>query len=199
MARKDKRIKRTILIICEGKTEKLYFKRFRHRRAPCLLKVESASTSDLLSTLKKDVPTLISRYDLKLNQGDEVYCVFDVDHMLDKDLEQVSNLARSKQVQITLSNPSFEFWFLLHFIYTVAPLTNASLIDMLKKYLVDYSKVEPYYDELYGFQNTALDNAKRASAYHDSLGRQPLDRDRNPETQVYRLVEHLNKCSTNPQ
>ena len=52
-------------------------------------------------------------YDLKLNQGDGLWCAFDVDNNTNEDIKNAYNQAVKNKIMIALSNPSFEHILML--------------------------------------------------------------------------------------
>lgn len=57
-----------------------------------------------------------------------------------KQIQEAAKLANTNKIELIISNPSFEIWFLLHFIYTTKYYDNKSLIDDLKAYVPNYKK-----------------------------------------------------------
>lgn len=136
--RKKKKIRKRVIIICEGYDEKIYFNSLRN----------DAYYKSLLSgmSVKPDKPknqslAHILRYaDYYIeNEGylkhpqkkyhsaqkfidpvDDIWLVFDHDN---RDTVHGENFAeffkkcRNRGLNIAFSNPSFEFWILLHFMY----------------------------------------------------------------------------------
>ena len=70
---------------------------------------------------------------------------------------------KSKQpndIHIIISNPTFEIWFLNHFIKTNKEMTNSQLLVEISKYLIDYSKNVDYFENLEGKIEKAISNSK---------------------------------------
>ena len=77
--------------------------------------------------------------------------------------------AKKKNVSVLFSNPSFEVWFLDHYIYTEKSYLNQDeLIADLKRYLPEYEKNKDVFSIL-GSYEKALRNARRQSGGESCL------------------------------
>ena len=93
------------------------------------------------------------------------------------------------------SNPSFELWFLLHFVNQQTEVEDCqALIRLLKQpgRLPDYEKNKDYFDGLKPLQATAIQRAKARANQIQNHGIEPISRQSNPLTTVWELVEYLN-------
>jgi hypothetical protein len=128
---------------------------------------------------------------------DRVYCVFDRDRhtTYDAALDKVrrTRLGKGTKIFAIPSVPCFEFWLLLHFIYTTKPF-DASLgdsicsrvIEELKKYLPEYQKGDhDIFDRIQNKLDNAITNARQVEQFHQTSGTD------NPSTCVHSLVEYL--------
>lgn len=184
-----------IYIICEGKeTETLYFKHFRSRK--CLVDiVPIPSKHKAAEHLVKHAKSLISQLDYYPKDGDQLWCVFDRDDNKDHELQEAASYAQKQGYHIVYSNPSFEYWYLLHFEKRNGYLKNCdAIIDILKRnaYLANYEKSVDVYEQLIGNQEAAI---KRAKVRVEQLKKDQtviISCDSNPVTTVYELVEFLN-------
>ncbi len=117
---------------------------------------------------------------------DTVWCVYDSDSRTVQQLQSAKTLANNEGIQIALTVPCFEFWFLLHFVYTTSPYrTCGSVVNALKKKIKNYDKGNPSLDGLMERVEDALMNAKKLRADSVKSGRS------NPSTDVDLLVEKL--------
>lgn len=183
-----------ILIVCEGgKTEPNYFselkKAFRLSNANVRI---SGLGADPLSVVNFAIKTF-----RKEPEFDRVYCVFDRDRhtTYDAALDKVrrTRLGKGTKIFAIPSVPCFEFWLLLHFIYTTKPFDAppgdsicSRVIEELKKYLPEYQKGD--YDIFGRIQNeldNAIINARLVEQFHKASGTD------NPSTCVHSLVEYL--------
>ena len=183
-----------ILIVCEGgKTEPNYFselkKAFRLSNANVRI---SGLGADPLSVVNFAIKTF-----RKEPEFDRVYCVFDRDRhtTYDAALDKVrrTRLGKGTKIFAIPSVPCFEFWLLLHFIYTTkpfdAPLGDSicsRVIEELKKYLPEYQKGDhDIFDRIQNKLDNAITNARQVEQFHQTSGTD------NPSTCVHSLVEYL--------
>lgn len=184
-----------IYIICEGKeTETLYFKHFRSRN--CLVDiVPIPSKHKAAEHLVKHAKSLISQSDYYPKDGDQLWCVFDRDDNKDHELQAALAYAQKQGYHIAYSNPSFEYWYLIHFEKRNGFIKDsAAVIDILKRsgYLANYEKSVDVYDDLIAYQQIAIDRAKNRVEQLEKDNTAIISCDSNPVTTVYELVEFLN-------
>lgn len=182
------------VIVCEGtKTEPNYFKRFKTRYNNLSIETPDSGSTDPKSLVKfsrEQIKTEKRTLDLK--NGDAIWCVFDCDENTDEAISQACDIAKN-DVKICFSNPSFEFWYLLHYELTVTRLERWDAIDKLKKYIPDYEKSKDVFDLLYDKRPDAIANSKKLNKIHKRDKMDLLCVESNPSTQVYTLVEDLLK------
>ena len=183
-----------VLIVCEGeKTEPNYFselkKTFRLSNANVRI---CGRGSDPLSVVNFAIETF-----RREPEFDRVYCVFDRDRhtTYDAALDRVrrTRLGKGSRIFAIPSIPCFEFWLLLHFIYTTRPFDAPSgdsicsrVIEELKKYHPEYQKGEQdIFNKMQDSLNDAITNASRVQQFHQTSGTD------NPSTLVHSLVEYL--------
>jgi len=191
----------TVLIVCEGaKTERTYLKSYKRRNTGVKIEIPNTGDTDPLNLVEF---AALKADELGINKRTgNVWIVFDVDvnsdAVLNKARSNARRISKKKQynMEVILSNPSFELWYLLHFTTaSTAALTNTVLIDKLKRYLNGYDKAVNYYATLKPLQETAIANAHNLNDFHNGQGRDLYTRDSNPSTQVVKLVEYLNKIT----
>jgi hypothetical protein len=109
---------KSILIVCEGQTEKLYFEAF-----PVLgLRVDAINLEGQ-SKLKmvESTQNLLAASNVEY---DEIWCVFDMDVKRGadefSDYDNAIIKGESLGYKVAYSNDAFELWFYLHFEYTDA-------------------------------------------------------------------------------
>ena len=183
-----------ILIVCEGKkTEPNYFselkKAFRLSNANVRICGRGA---DPLSVVNFAIESFRQEPEF-----DRVYCVFDRDRhttyhaALDK--VKRTRLGKGSKIVAIPSVPCFEFWLLLHFIYTTKPFDAppgdsicSKVIEELKKYLPEYEKGDQdIFNKIQDKLDNAITNARRVEQFHQTSGTD------NPSTMVHSLVEYL--------
>ncbi|KUF33865.1 MULTISPECIES: RloB family protein [Lysinibacillus] len=103
-------LRKTILIYCEGETERIYFEQMR------ILK-RSKMVSVKIKNVKRSAIKLAQHAyrDSSYQYFDEVWIVFDKDDLTEKQLEEVNQFCEEKNIRIAYTNEAFELWLLLHF------------------------------------------------------------------------------------
>jgi hypothetical protein len=188
--------RKSVLVVCGGEeTEPNYFQ--------CLARELRLSTVEVVVRGKGYDPMALVDYALQENKPkrsssiappcDEVWVVFDVEAAeRPPRLEAAVDRARQKRLNLAVSNPSFEYWFLLHFKDTARPFTNATeLIKELKQHIPQYEKNTPVFPFLSDHTQVAVKRAKRILRNASELGEDFP----NPSTGVHTLVEELIKLS----
>ncbi|MGB1763597.1 RloB family protein [Alloalcanivorax xenomutans] len=188
-----------ILIVCEGeKTEPNYFEGAREYYELNTVNVEVRG--DCGSDPMSIVSFAKQRYREEKDAGDpfdQIYCVFDKDgHATYTRAIDALTSATPKDTYFTINSvPSFEYWLLLHFVYSTRPYTalpgnssgNQVLTD-LKNYIPDYEKGRrTIFEELIEQLEQAKNYAKRV------LQESKRNQTDNPSTRVHELVEALQK------
>ena len=189
----QKRIpKVNILIAGEGKTERIYFDHFDDGKKGYTIKFARGNDTDPLS-LVKNLNNTVKRLGLDLKDGDKAFCVFDTDDCKDKEkiLLEAITFAKKNKIDIIFSTPSIELWFLLHYTYTTAAMTNKELLTKLKKYIPKYEKTLDVYDIVNDKLDTAIKNSKKLAEFQRKNGKFEKFSNANPYTDIYKIVEYL--------
>lgn len=190
-------INKTILIVCEGQTEELYFKSFQVLG----IRVDAVNLGGQ-SKLKLVESTEIIQSDEK---RDEVWCVFDMDVRRGEaefsDFDNAIERAKNLGFNVAYSNDAFELWFYLHFEYTDAENHRTFYYEELGKRLgLNYEKDGKRFDfcqKLYAIlesheqssQEKAIERARKLYEERSDL----KYHQQNPVTKVFELVEELNR------
>ena len=94
-------------------------------------------------------------------------------------------------IEIIISNPCFEVWFIEHFGYTTKNFnSNAEVIDELKEKIPNYTKSINLHPLIIDKTDIAIKNCKKLENFHDSIGN--IGMCRNPSSEVYKIVETIN-------
>lgn len=176
--------KQRILIVCEGsKTERYYFEELRkdHRlNAEVIVRGLGLDPSQLVETAQTES---------RLDDYDQVWCVFDRDTWPAQNFNNALAQARRLGIGVAYSNEAFELWYLLHFYYCDTGIPRQEYIERLDGLLG-----HPYvknsrdtYRELRGRQEDALHNARTLLAQYNP----PDPVNDNPSTTVHLLVDEL--------
>jgi len=185
------------LIVCEGeKTEPHYITALRDHfgLAQANIEIDPKSDSSPTSVVAYAKECITAN---KTDPYDHVYCVIDRDRHADfqKAVDQVNGFRnKDTKLHLIVSTPCFEYWILLHFIYTTKAfgasgdsLCDELISNELKKYIPDYAKGDDAImtDLVSNQLGTALANAQRS---YDDAVRNGID---NPKTEMHILVEYL--------
>jgi len=105
--------------------------------------------------------------------------------------------AKAHGLRVALSNPTFEYWYLLHFEKTSALMQrNQDVRKRLKKHCSKYKKNDrDFFTVVYPLTAQAIENSKavlKEKHYGDDL------QTCNPSTHVHRVVEHLQGVAAKP-
>lgn len=230
---REKRVRRKkrpyIIIVCEGKdTEPIYFENFKTRYINIniimpdknLKGKNKGKVTDPVNLVRKAKYYKENEYEIRKEDGDMVWCILDTDinyknpnasKAKQKELEEAYKIANTNNINLAISNPCFEIWYLLHFEYTTAFLEN---YDKVKQKLLkidcikDYEKNKDIYVKLKDKTQNAINNAKKLKSHYISLGKLLTNTekdnrkinikdllDSNPYTNVCDLVEYIDKLS----
>ena len=192
-----------VIIVCEAeKTEPIYFSHFKKRDKPLRIEiVKGVEGIGYHALIKKAVDAKIKYVDGTKSTWD-IWCVSDVDvdrntpsnqSIRNRQLKDYAKEARKNGIKIALSNPCFELWFLLHFIYTSGYMPDYDAVAKeLVEYLPHYQKNCDVYGLLEDKQATAVSHAKMLKLYHEGQGKADyMDVSLNPYTNVWQLVSSL--------
>jgi hypothetical protein len=195
-------INKTILIVCEGQTEKLYFESFPvlgvkiktiNLQGQAKLKLVE-STKEIIHKAKKDKEVY-----------NEIWCVFDMDVKRGAvefaDFDNAISKALLLGYKVAYSNDAFELWFYLHFNSTESQqLRYFYYTELSKNFEINYVKegkkrdfCSKIYDILNNNKNASQKKAiERAKKLYEQQASLPYHQ-QNPNTKVYELVEELNR------
>jgi hypothetical protein len=193
--------KKSILIATEDeKSSRLYFASIgRMLRARCVIVIADHAGSDPRNVVKKAKEENALR-DTDHDKGledrfDEVWVVFDTEGQQNENRRRSAldaiETARQLKFKTAVSNPSFEYWLLLHFEWTVDTFPDGDAVcHRLRKHIPDYGKNTDSFLQTWELVPTAITHARRVFRE-----RCPGDRAHpcqcHPCTEVYKLVESL--------
>lgn len=108
--RGNRALRKTILIYCEGETERIYFEQMK------ILK-RSKTVSVKIKNVKRSALKLAQHAyrDSSYQPFDEIWIVFDKDDLTEKQLEEVNDFCSRHNIHIGYTNEAFELWLLLHY------------------------------------------------------------------------------------
>lgn len=170
--------RRSLLILCEGKTEKQYFAGMRTRLGPQLS--IDAPGCDHVALVREARRRSGDEYD-------EIWCVLDTE-LDDGIVHEVIKEAHGSNISLAFSSPSFELWLILHSKNHTGPFQSAREAEkMLKALRPGWSKAATRFED---FEGGVGDACERARRLHEGDGLPP-----NPSSAVWRLVEKIRETS----
>ncbi len=183
---------RKVIIVCEGaKTEKKYFNGLKTWNSGVDIVPVHGKCTDPKSIVKFAEDRMKRKWSFDLKEGDGVWCVFDVDENTDQILKDTHERAKTKKIEIALSNPCFELWFLLHYKRVLSQISREDASTELKTFIEGYEKNKSINHLLKGNLSTAIDNARGLNRKHEGDNISLICRESNPSTQVFKLVEFI--------
>lgn len=142
--------------------------------------------------LKKEKQRIAKRSTTEV-EYDIIYCVIDVEAPTPhQSLSRAVNKARGNGLEVILSNPCFEYWYILHFKKTSAMFNRSRDVKsaLRRRHHPAYSESDTtIFDVVYPKTSDAIKHSKEV------LREQHNDaedlRDCNPSTHVHKIVEYL--------
>jgi hypothetical protein len=188
---------RCILIVCEGtETEPNYFQELRKYLKLSSIDVRIQDRGGAPISLIEEACKRKNQREKEAKQGganvgkfDAVWCVFDVENPTrNPTFNEAVQMAENCQYALAISNPAFEFWYILHFEQTTRPFENGKEVkNYLQKYIPHYHEAMPVFNVLIDHTPKAIQRAKEVIEKHpDNELRFP-----NPSTEVHLLVEEM--------
>ena len=188
--RPGQRRRESFCIFTEGATEQLYFDGFNlpTLRVTCI-GLGGGNADHLL----KEAICLMR---LPKYSGYDHYClVFDCDDNSQEALLRVVGKSEKAKIRWCFSNPCFELWYLLHFVYRDTPTTPVELKQrLLPAKITAYTEAtEGVCDLLRDKLDTAIRNAQRLLPPAERMAWKNRLQAANPSTNVDELVILLNQ------
>ncbi|MEA3224517.1 MAG: RloB family protein [Planctomycetota bacterium] len=194
----SKEPRKSILIVSEGsKTEPIYFNSLKSILRLAMVDVDVVGEGvapitvvDRAIELRQERKRLAKR-SLTKAAYEIVYCVIDVEAPRAESLSRAVDKARANKLEAILSNPCFEYWYILHFRKTSAPFnTSQDAKSVLRQEHPDYRESDTtIFDVVYPSTGDAIKRAKEVLREQHG-GAEDLS-DCNPSTHVHRIVEYL--------
>jgi RloB-like protein len=177
-----------LLIVCEGqKTEPQYFKGIRQHKRLRTLQVTIVDASGRTNPIGIINRAIAERQTIKADKGwepdDSVWAVFDGDEHRHQDLQNWNSAiakAKTQKINLAITNPCFEFWYLIHFQDAFAPMTAKEALRQLQRAdnLPNYTKTQTLFpDPLLSRIPEAI---QRAAKIAQQIKRDELDPYSNP-------------------
>ncbi|MEL6944952.1 MAG: RloB family protein [Bacteroidota bacterium] len=192
--RKKKKLRKNILILCEGLSEKNYFQAIKedkdYKQALSAIHPQIvAAKSPTPEQVVKEAIKRVKKAEKSGNKYDIVWLVFDHDHHTHRK-EAYSKALKSK-FSVAYSAIAFEQWYWLHFVKSAKAFPNGE--QLKKALLAHYPKYEKAKQNDFAFLkehlNKGLENAKWLRAQIKEEEKHLTDC--NPWTDVDILVRYL--------
>ena len=187
---------RRIIIACEGsRTEPGYFDSIRESKGlsrKSIIIVPHVGTDPF--TVVNSAVTARDEQRRRRDWGrkDEAWAVFDGDEHKLENPENWNNAiqrASGQGIRLAVSNPCFEFWYLLHFQEHRSHLTRQKARELLRHHVPDYEKAARLYpNPLEPLTAEAIQRAKQIAV---RMGGDGLSPHTNPGTGAWELVQLL--------
>lgn len=167
---------------------KQYFELFRSTR----IQFKVLETDDCRSSPAHVMERLDQfKDDFEIGEGDELWLVCDTDRWIEynniQSLTKVIQLCKQKRIRVSLSNPCFDLWLLLHFseLPTEEYLSCNQVGSMLRIIVNGYNKTKIY--NLPIKHENVLRAIQRAKVSYPNSGEIP----NKPGTRIYQIIENL--------
>ncbi len=156
------------VLIVEGECERSYFNLLRSKRFPFRVRLPKPSSS---------MAKLRSIIDAELLVASRVVVVYDMDVQQDKSVaanwQELRDSYEGQGVEFVLSNPCFEYWFLLHFIEEYGVMSSHQLLQKLKRYAPNYAKsstgIRAISQAIDGMREEAIKRADRSCSRYEEF------------------------------
>jgi hypothetical protein len=144
----SRNIAQKILIACEGsKTEPIYFNSIRNELRSSTLDIivlPHQNKTDPRSIVERLIEERQQRKDnQQWSKEDKAWAVFDGDEHIEKSLanwQSAISRATSQKINLAITNPCFELWYLIHFQDHFAQINRDRLVNLLGKHIPNYDK-----------------------------------------------------------
>jgi hypothetical protein len=178
------------LIVCEGKvTEPAYFTDIR-RTERGIIELEIVpggvpkTVVERAVEMKKESEREARRRKDDNFRYDSVWRVFDIDeHPL---VPEAKQQAKANAINLAVSNPCFELWFLLYFQDQTAHIERQRVQHLCRQHMPGYQKA-PHCDAMRPHQNRAIQRAQQLETCQESRE----NAGGNPSTGVFRLIQEI--------
>lgn len=183
-----------MLITAEGKnkTEKQYYLSFQEQHGKYVIRYVGAGLDTDPEGLLKTMRNAWERNELFDNNGDKAYIVLDMDCSPEK-INLVSALQKKdKNIRFIISNPCFEVWFILHYVYTTHQYKDSKEPKKeLTKYIPEYEESMEVSEILLPKLENAYKNVDKLKKHYEAIGTSWGDADCNPMTDAGEILKEL--------
>jgi hypothetical protein len=109
--------------------------------------------------------------------------------------DQALNRAQDNKFNVAISNPCFEFWYVLHFEKTGRSFLDCARVIryLCEQHLENYAKGADVFEQLRPHTATASRNA--GDLLKQQWQDEPVRRKRNPSTEIHLIVQRLQEIA----
>ena len=192
---------RCILIVCEGaETEPNYFESLRDYLKLSTISVKIIDRAGAPISIVDEAQAQVEKRLQDIRDGrinappfEAIWYVFDVENPRhNQTFDRAVQVADKNEYQLAVSNPAFEFWYVLHFERTTRPFADGGeLKGYLTRHIPDYKPAMPVFNSLVSATPNAVRYARSILEDHP----QGEVRFPNPSTSVHLLVEEMIEMS----
>lgn len=180
----SRKMKEIFLIFCEGKTEEIYVNMLRQQyRSPIkivTLKEGQHITQQVINSHKKN---------LQIGPSDRITTFL----MYDLDVPELLPRLQSCEATMLLSNPAFELWILLHMTDQHSALSTE---EVIAKLVSSFPEWKNYKKATFTKEQADILWKNRHQAVHRAIALQDT---KNPSSQIYLLIQCLERFSCSPK
>jgi hypothetical protein len=188
---------RCTLIVCEGaETEPNYFHELRKylKLSTIQLKIidRAGAPISLVDEARRQVEHRkqeIRKEISNIGEYEDVWCVFDTENPHhNPTFNDAVRTADECNYFLAISNPAFEFWYILHFDSITRPFQKGGEVkEFLRRYIPDYKESMSVFSRLISLTTLAIQRAE------DNLQNHPagVARFPNPSTRAHLLVRAM--------
>jgi RloB-like protein len=171
-----------LLIVCEGqKTEPQYFKGIRQHKRLRTLQVTIVDASGRTNPIAIINRAITERQTIQADKGweanDSVWAVFDGDehrHQDPQNWNSAIDKAKTQKINLAITNPCFEFWYLIHYQDATANMDAKTALKQLQKHRPNYTKAQTLYpDPLEELTDAAIQRAEKIAKQIANTGLDP--------------------------
>lgn len=186
-------VRREIQVFTEGKTEDQYLTYWHRRhREHILVRVDDFHGGPLQLVQEAVARSKADQRAERKSEGrapSETWCMFDIDEH--PNVRQACQLAADNGIQIAVSNPCLELWYLIHFRDQTAWIHRHAAQYACGEFITKSKVLTPVdLDKLVGQHDEARARAQGLDRIHNGNGSQQGE---NPSSDVWVLVDSIRR------
>ena len=148
-----------VFVLVEGRTEEIYLNHLKVRGSNYTLHVERFDGNQPMKMVKRCAARFKER-GMSRKYGDRAFCVLDVDNNSVDDLRVAMSYAGNHGIDLVISNPCFEVFFLLHFQESVPLKSSLEIKEDTKSHIKGYKETMDCWHLLLKRKDKALERSR---------------------------------------